>query len=206
MTAFLLVLILFALLLPTLFRLIIWMVGAAFIYLIISASAHPREAETPPPPPPRYSIADPPHHAELPPPQQPKGIHPMKKSHISAAAALSMLATPVAADTPLVAAPVAERPTQVNVEPASPVATKARVDTAIAAYDEAVNEYVTLQNKAARTEATETKTQIKAKLTGDTVKHSPEIQATYDAKDIAEAKMNAAEAIMNAAIADMGGK
>jgi hypothetical protein len=203
MIIFLLALILFALFLPCLFRLITGVVGAAFIYLIISAAAHTREIEAPPPR--YYSMEEPPPHADLPTRLQTTGNHPMKKSHISAAA-LSMLATPVLADAPPEPQSHILSPTVNGAAiPASPVATKARVDTAIAAYDEAVTDYVKLQNKAARLEATETKTQIKSRLTGDAIKHSPEAQATYDAKDIAEAKMNATEAIMNAAIADMGG-
>jgi hypothetical protein len=197
----LLTLILFALFVPGLLRLITGLIGAAFIYLIIiSVSGHTHEIEATQPPC-RNDVAESPYHAELPPQPQTKRKSAMKKTHASIAA-LAMLTTPTLADTP----PPAERPTRVNVEqPISPVTAKTRVDTATAAYDAAVNDYVKLQNRAALIEATDAKTQIKTKLTGDTVKPSPEVQATYDAKDIAEARMNAAEEIMNAAIADMGG-
>jgi hypothetical protein len=104
------------------------------------------------------------------------------------------------APTPQPAAPVTPAP-----KSPSPVSARGRLDTAIAAYKEAVTGYVTLLDKSAALEATAQKAQIKAELTGDTVAHSPEVQATYDAKDIAEAKMNAAETVMNSAIADMGG-
>ena len=94
-------------------------------------------------------------------------------------------------------------PTKTGADPVSSIATKDRVDGATTMYENAVNDYAALQNKAALLEALDAKKQIKTKLTGTVVAHSPQVQAAYDAKDIAEAKMNAAESIMNAAITDM---
>jgi hypothetical protein len=88
----------------------------------------------------------------------------------------------------------------------SQVSARGRIDIAIYAYKEAVGEYVSLLHKATALEAATKKAQIKARLTGDIIKNSPEVQATYDAKDIAEAKMNAAETVMDAAIADIDNK
>jgi hypothetical protein len=99
-----------------------------------------------------------------------------------------------------------ERPTKTSIGPVSSIATKARVDAATAMYEDAVNDYAALQNKAALLEAVDAKKQIKTKLTGINIAHSSQVQAAYDAKDVAEAKMNAAETIMNAAIADLSSK
>jgi hypothetical protein len=103
------------------------------------------------------------------------------------------------APTPQPTAPVTPAPKLL------PVSARGRLDTAIAAYKEAVTGYVSLLDKSAALEAEAQKAKIKSQLTGDTIKGSPEVQATYDAKDIAEAKMNAAETVMNAAISDMEG-
>jgi len=99
--------------------------------------------------------------------------------------------------------PPAEVMNSTTETPSAPAAD--RTSVALAAYKEAVEEYADLSNKAAALEANQVKAQIKTRLNGGTVVRSSKVQATYDAKDIAEAKMNAAEAIMNAAITDMDG-